>query len=252
MNRRFWLLATSVTLGVVALGWPLFADSASATNWSDHAGPVLAAATIPIAIALLLDDLIRIEFGARTVAVVTGLAALATVVRMVSPGVAGIEPIWLVLLVAGRALGAAEGFAVAIIAMLASALAMGGIGPWLPYQMSVAGWIALGAGLLPRSQRFEIWILAIYGAFSGFLFGWLMNLWFWPTAVGLSDVIALDYADSPLERMAALTRFTILTSIGWDAPRAIVTAVLVLIAGRRLIASVRRVARTAQPVVALA
>ena len=240
-SRRAILLGAALAISAVAIGWPLFASAATAVAWQEHAGPVLAAAILPVALALLLDDLIRTEFGPRVIAVVAALAALAAMLRLVSPGVAGIEPIWLVVLVAGRALGAAEGFAVGVSAILASALATGGVGPWLPYQMAVAGAIGVGAGWLPRSRKGERWWLAGYGALSGLLFGVLMNLWFWPTAIGLSDAVALDFADNPLERVASLIRFSILTSLGWDAPRAVLNAVLVLLAGGRLLKAVRRV-----------
>ena len=46
--------------------------------------------------------------------------------------------------------------------MFASAILTGGVGPWLPFQMLAAGWVGLGAGVLPRrvTGRWEVALLA--------------------------------------------------------------------------------------------
>ena len=70
--------------------------------------------------------------------------------------------------------------------LFASALLTAGVGPWLPFQMMASAWIGLGAGLLPGRLRgkAEIAMLVGYGIVAAYLFGFLMNLWFWPYAVG--------------------------------------------------------------------
>lgn len=231
-------LAAAVALGSVVLGWPLFATSQLALP------PAVTTLVVPLALAVLIDDLVRTDFDARNTAVLASLIALAAIARMVSPGVAGIEPIWVVLIVAGRALGAAAGFAIGVGAIATSALMTGGVGPWLPYQMILAGWIAMGAGWLPRAEGpAERWWLAGYGAVAGVLFGWGMNLWFWPSATSLQPGLALDYADSPLERLGALVQFSAMTSLGFDLPRAALTATLLLLAAPRLLRGIRRLTR---------
>ena len=56
--------------------------------------------------------------------------------------------------------------------------------------MVAVGWVGLGAGLVTRPPRWPVRIgaLAAYGFASGFAFGWIMNLWFWPFAAGASSV----------------------------------------------------------------
>ncbi len=67
------------------------------------------------------------------------------------PGfVAGFSAMFIVVLVAGNAFGPAFGFLLGAVGTFASGLFIGGLGPWLPFQMVAVGWVGMGAGLLPR------------------------------------------------------------------------------------------------------
>lgn len=225
------------------LGWPLIAPDAQAVDWQTQATPFLSSLLLPVIVAIIINDLVAADFGPRLTAVIAALIALGVALRLVSPGAGGIEPIWLVVLLAGRALGAAAGFSVGAGAIALSAVATGGVGPWLPFQMMAAGWVGLGAGLLPRLRgRAEVGFLAGYGFASGIAFGWVMNLWFWPSAIGLQSGLAFDPTADFGARVAGLIRFSLTTSLGFDLPRAAVSALLIMLVGRRLLAVIRRVA----------
>ena len=67
------------------------------------------------------------------------------------PGfVAGFSAMFIVVLVAGNSFGPAFGFLLGAVGTFASGLFIGGLGPWLPFQMVAMGWVGLGAGLLPK------------------------------------------------------------------------------------------------------
>ena len=84
-------------------------------------------------------------------------------------------------MIAGRVFGPGFGFALGCTTLFASALITGGVGPWMPYQMFGCAWVGLFAGLLPPATgRREVLMLALYGALSGYLFGFMLNLSFWP------------------------------------------------------------------------
>jgi energy-coupling factor transport system substrate-specific component len=174
------------------------------------------------------------------------LAAVIAVLRPLGAGTAGLEPIWVVLILGGRALGPGFGFALGSVGLFASALLTGGVGPWLPFQMLAASWVGLGAGLLPaiRGKR-EIAVLAAYGAVASFIYGLLINLWFWPFTTNLAEGIAF-LPGAPLgENLLAWVRFTLVTSLGFDIPRAALTAALIAIAGRPILFTLRRMATKA-------
>jgi energy-coupling factor transport system substrate-specific component len=150
------------------------------------------------------------------------------------------------LVVAGRVLGPGAGFLLGCLAMLVGAFLTGGIGPWAPYQMLAAGWVAMGAGLLPRARgRAELWLLAAYGFVASLAFGAVMNLYFWPFVGTGTDGSAFVAGGSPAENLRHYAAFYLVTSLAWDLARAVLTAVLCVVAGRAVLATLRRGVRRA-------
>ena len=159
-----------------------------------------------------------------------------------------------VVVLAGAAFGPRFGLLLGMCAMAVSAIVTGGIGPWLPFQMLALGWMGGGAGLLGRvtarlDPRLEILALAAYGWMWGFLYGAILNLWFWPFERGG----ALDWHPG-LGLGATLHRywqFYVATSLPWDAAAAITNAVIILVTGLVLMRSLRRFAHRLEPAVEL-
>ncbi len=109
-------------------------------------------------------------------------------------------------------------------------------------------------GLLSQEDR-EDWFLyqmgdyyqnGGYGMIAGFLFGWLMDLVFWPYALGGQTELSYDPSAGLGENLHHFLLFNIATSMGWNLGRAIANAVLVLITGPSLLRLLRRSARGVQ------
>jgi energy-coupling factor transport system substrate-specific component len=155
---------------------------------------------------------------------------------------AGANAFFLVVIVGGYVFGARLGFLIGAGAMFVSAFAVGGFGPWLPFQIYAAGWIGLTAGWLGAllehplrgHRRIELLALASFAALWGFLFGAIMNLWFWPF-VAQGDSISWRPGLGLGETLRHYWSFYILTSAGWDAFRAVSNVVLVVAVGRPVI-----------------
>ncbi len=244
-RSRLAIIATSL-IGLIAFCWPFIAapDSTAMAHASD--APWLFAILIPLLLAIVLAQFTDGGMDAKAIALLGVLAAVVAALRPIGGGVAGLEPIWVVLVLGGRALGPGFGFALGSVSLFASALLTGGVGPWLPFQMLAAGWVGLGAGLLPpASGRREIGMLAGYGALTAFLYGLVMNLWFWPFTTGLPDAIAFHPGAPITENVGAWLRFTLATSLGYDIPRAVLTVVLIVLAGPVVLTALRRVGRRA-------
>ena len=238
------LLVTVV--GIASFGWPFMVDPSVGLAHGQDA-PWLFAVLLGLLALVVLAEVSAGQLDARAVAVLGVLAAMGGALRVLSAGTAGLEPMFFLLVLAGRVLGRSAGFVLGALAVLTGAFLTGGVGPWLPFQMIAAGWVALGAALLPPANgRVERTMLAAYGLVAGLVYGAVMNLWFWPfmgasAPTGAGFVPGADVT-SNLGHYAA---FYLATSLGWDVPRGVLTAALVLVAGRPVLATLRRAVRRA-------
>ena len=247
--RVRWLsavtLAVTVLVGVAAFAWPFVVTPASGLEHGSDA-PWLFVLLLALMGALVLAELGSGGMDAKTVAVLGVLAALGGALRIVSAGTAGLEPVFFLIVVGGRVLGRGAGFVLGALSVLVGAFLTGGVGPWAPFQMVAAGLVGLGAACLPRATgRRELAWLAAYGLVAGIVYGAVMNLWFWPFATTGPDGGVFVPGDPLQANVSRYVAFYLLTSLGWDLPRGVLTAVLVVVAGRPVLGSLRRGARRA-------
>lgn len=254
LRLRSWaLLISAFALGIVAFAWPLFADGSSSLD-SAHSSdaPWVFVVLLPLLLGVILAELAEGSLDAKAVALLGVLAACGAALRLPSGGVAGFEPVFFLLVPAGRVFGRGFGFVLGALTLFVSALLTGGVGPWLPFQMLAAAWIGFFAGCLPPLRgRAEVLLLAGYGAVSALAYGLVMNLWFWPFLTGGSTSVSYVVGAPLAENLGRFWAFHVSTSFGFDLPRAVFTGLFLLVAGRPILGAFRRVARRAafeQPV----
>jgi energy-coupling factor transport system substrate-specific component len=246
LSARSWVALALVSLaGLAMFAWPLFIHSDDGIAHSNDA-PFIFVALLPCLIAIVLAEMTAGRIDTKTLAMLGVLSALGAVLRPMGAGTAGIETMLFLLILAGRVYGPGFGFVLGSTAMFASALLTAGIGPWLPFQMLGASWIGLGAGLLPRAKgKAEVGVLCVYGVVSAYLYGLLLNLWFWPFSAGDTRLSFLPGASV----FTNLHRFLLFSfassSLGWDTGRAITNVVAILLVGPTVLATLRRSARRA-------
>jgi energy-coupling factor transport system substrate-specific component len=239
------LVVAGVT-GLAAFCWPLLVAPDSPLASRPDA-PLLFALVLPLVLMVVLAELSEGGLDAKAVAMLGVMAAVGAAVRPLGAGTAGIELVFFVILLGGRVLGAGFGFALGALTLFASALVTGGVGPWLPYQMLGAAWVGAIGGLLPPWRgRAELVLLAGVGAVTSVAYGILLNLSFWPFALGGDTALSFVAGDPVVENLRRLVAFSLATSLGWDLGRAITTASLVLLAGPVVLPVLRRAARRAR------
>ncbi|WP_110181794.1 ECF transporter S component [Nocardioides solisilvae] len=238
-------------LGLMMLGWPFLLDVPDGARVDP---PFLFLALLPLLLVAVLAEMTEGGMDARVLAVLGLLSAINGVVRGLGAGVAGLELVFFLLILGGRVFGPAFGFILGGTSLFVSALFTAGVGPWLPFQMLVAGWVGMGAGLLPRRPRgrSEVAMLIGYGVLAAYAYGALMNLWSWPFVLGIEvpgrEGTELSYvAGAPLlENLQRFGLYTLVTSTGgWDTGRALTNAVALGVLGPSVLATLRRVARRA-------
>ena len=246
-RRSALVLAVASVAGLMMLMWPLLVRESSGGQVGP---PFVFLALVPVVIVVVLAEVTEGGLDPRVLAVLGVLSAVNAVLRGLSPGTAGVELVFFLLILAGRVFGAGFGFVLGCTSLFASALLTGGVGPWLPYQMLVSAWVGMGAGLLPRrvAGRTEIAMLAAYGVVAAYVFGLLLNLSSWPFVLGIEvpGHTGLSFvAGDPLsENLHRFLVYTLITSTGsFDTGRAITNAVAIVVLGPAVLTTLRRAAR---------
>ena len=251
--RLVYVLLTVVGIG--AFLYPFWLPSEALPNEA-HAGdaPLVAAVVGALAVGAVTLELRRGGMSGATVAILGVLSATAGLGKLLDlPG--GGSGVFFLVILAGAAFGARFGLLLGLCSFVVGAILTGGIGPWLPFQMLGLGWIGAGAGLVGRATAgrrppVEVAALAAYGWLGGFLFGAVLNLWFWPFAVG-DGPLSWHPGLSLGETLEHYRSFYVATSLAWDAAGATVNALLIVLTGRPLLRVLRRFANRLRPAVHL-
>ena len=199
-------------------------------NWA-----VASFALLAIALALQIAAFERGRPSPRSLALVAALAGLAVAGRLAFAPLPNVKPTTDIVLIAGFALGASQGFAVGAVTALVSNMAFGQ-GPWTPWQMLAWGLVGVVGALLARASggRISRWGLAGVGALCGFMFGMIMDVSQW-----------LTYGGEP--QLAKLIAYSA-TSLPWNIAHAAGNSAFALAFGPMLIAAVRRAKQRLEPV----
>ena len=242
------ILALASLLGLAAFLYPFFmptltpADGSMMAHASD--APLLTVLLIGLCLVAALAGLNAQQMTSKMTALLGILVALNAVLRAL-PGPAGFSAIFVLPILVGYAYGPTFGFLLGALSLLVSALIGGGVGPWLPYQMFATAWVGLLSGLLPGGRRggskAEPLVLTLWGGLLGFVFGAIMNLWFWPfLSGGIAGTDTWHPGLSLWPTLRAYLVFYVATSLWWDLGRAAGNAILVLVLARPVLRVLRR------------
>lgn len=245
-----YVLVTVV--GIAAFLYPFWLPTTALPDQA-HAGdaPLVAGVVGALALAALLLEVRRGSMTAMTVAVLGVLAAAEGLLRLVALPL-GNNAFYFFVILAAVAFGPRFGMLLGLSAMAVSAVITGGIGPWLPFQMLTLAWLGASAGWIGRwtrnlAPRTEVLVLGAFGWGWGFLFGAIMNFWFWPYQRDGGDLSWV-----PGSGIGTTLRhywsFYVSTSFAFDAARALPTLLLILLTGRAVLATLRRFAHRLDPV----
>jgi energy-coupling factor transport system substrate-specific component len=274
LSVSIYTLATLI--GITAFLYPFFTLSqqvaAATTQQMAHGAdsPLILALLIGLCLAALAVEAQGQAMSAKLIALLGILVAINSALRFaeaVVRGPGGFSPVFMLIIVCGYVFGPRFGFLMGILSLLVSAIITGGVGPWLPYQMFTAGWMGMSAGWLGmlhtraawaptqrilRRQppqpaqatthtvtKFELVVLCVFGAVWGFVYGAIMNLWFWPFQAGdpaQSWQAGLTFVQGVQRYLA----FYAATSFVWDAFAAIGNVLLISLLGLPTIKALRR------------
>jgi energy-coupling factor transport system substrate-specific component len=218
------LLVASIA-GLAMFAWPLVINPPADFSHTRDA-PYVFALLLPVLVAIVLTEMTGRGMDTKALAMLGVLSAIGAVLRPLGAGTGGIELVFFLLVLGGRVYGPAFGFVLGSTTLFASALI---------------------TGLLPPARgRAEIAMLAVYAGFSAYLYGFLVNLWGWPFALGADTALSYVPGDAVVDNLHRFFLYTLATSTwGWDTGRAITNVAAVIIVGRAVLTTLRRSTRKA-------
>lgn len=152
---------------------------------------------------------------AREVVFIAVLATIGALGRVALAAIPDVKPTSFIVIMAGLVLGPEAGFIVGSTSAIVSNIFLGQ-GPWTPWQMFAWGMMGVTAGLIRNFKwAHNRYYLAALGVVYGFLFGWIMDLWY-----------ALVYV-SPLTIKTFIAAYV--ASFYFDLTHGITTAVLLFL-----------------------
>ena len=203
---------------------------------------------IVLSLGALMGNMVSGSGGlnAKMVATLGVLTAVNAVLR-VAPGPAGFSAMFALPILCGYCYGATFGFLLGVLSLAVSALLGAGIGPWLPYQMFAVGWVGLTSAWLPRfprRPRLEVVLLVAWGLLWGIGFGFVINVWFWPFVYDATQAgLYWQPGAGPLDAFRRYLAFYAVTSVWWDAGRAVGNGLLIGFFGAPVLRLLRRFGR---------
>lgn len=137
---------------------------------------------ISIIVALLACTPFFIHFekkspDARELVLVAVLIAISVVSRILFSVIPSFKPVAAFTIIVAMVFGKEMGFMVGALTAVLSNMYFGH-GPWTPFQMFAWGIIGFFAGwLLNRTSTRKMWVILLYGAFSGIAFSLILDIW---------------------------------------------------------------------------
>jgi len=219
--RKSYIVLSLVLIAAIgfAISSVLFPSLNALVNWGLMA--ILLAVLVILAFFFKFES---VALGSKEVALVAMLATISAVLRIPFAAIPSFQPCTFLIICSGYVFGPIAGFMVGAMTPLISNFFLGQ-GPWTLYQMLAWGLIGYGAAYLARFNL-DRKGFTIVGVVSAFIFGFLMNIYFWL------------YFAYPLT-LATLV-FVQLSSFWFDTAHAIGNAIFLGLFGTKTISILKR------------
>ena len=174
MKKSYVCLALILVIGVTAFVAPLFPQSPlqNLVNWG-----LTATILVILAIIAFFFEFESAAISSKEIALVAMLGTISAVSRVPFAVIPNVQPCTYLIICSGYVFGPVAGFMVGAVTALVSNFFLGQ-GPWTPYQMFAWGLVGVSAAYFRRFKLGRIWLI-IFGIIWGYLYGWIVNVWFW-------------------------------------------------------------------------
>jgi len=178
VRKSYIFLALIFVIGMAAFVIPLFPSCPlnAFLNWG-----LVATIVVILAIIAFFFEFEVAAVSSKEIALVAMLGTISAVLRVPFAAIPGVQPCTFLVICSGYVFGPVAGFMVGAMTALVSNFFLGQ-GPWTPYQMLAWGLAGVSAAYVRQFNLRRIW-LVIFGIFWGYLYGVIINTWFWASFV---------------------------------------------------------------------
>ena len=178
MKKSYICLLFILIIGITSFTLPMF--PACPLNEFLNWGLIVTILTLLI-IAAFFFEFEGIATSSKMIALVSMLGTISAVLRIPFAALPSVQPCTFLIICSGYVFGPIAGFMVGAITPLVSNFFLGQ-GPWTPYQMLAWGLAGVSAAYVRRFHLNRIG-LVIFGILWGYLYGWIIDVWFWSSFV---------------------------------------------------------------------
>lgn len=164
------------------------------------------------------------KISSKEISLIAILSGFSAVLRIPFVAIPSVQPCTFIIICTGYVFGPIPGFMVGATTALISNIFLGH-GPWTIFQIFAWGIIGIIASFLPKIN-IKKFGLAINGVLSGFLFGWITNLWFFIGYIYPHNISTFIFSMS--------------SSLAFDTMHAIGNLLLFIILGEKTIKIMKR------------
>ncbi len=230
MGRKYYFIILIILLGLgiyiapfISLKGSILDPNTGFLSWG-----LITTAFVCLSVLGFYLEFERAATGAKEIALVAMLGTISALSRLPFASLMNFQPCTFFIICAGYVFGPMAGFMTASLTALVSNMFLGQ-GPWTAYQIFTWGLVGITAGWLRGLRltgRREIIVLAVFGFIWGWLYGVIINLWFWAFFV------------QPLTWVTYL--LTLLNAVIWDGSHAVANVLFVSVFGSRVIRTLER------------
>jgi len=162
--------------------------------------------TICVVFSVMIYQFETYNISSKEVSLVAILSGLSAVSRVLFAPIPSVQPCTFLILATGYVFGSVPGFMIGANTAFISNLLLGQ-GPWTVFQMLAWGIIGVSGSALKKIHIRKTGA-AVAGFTWGIMFGWIMNTWYWFTAVHPHTLTTLIFV------MNSSLWFDVLHSVG--------------------------------------
>lgn len=178
MKRSYVCFGLILFIGIACLVLPIFPSCPlnSLVNWG-----LIAPILITLAVLAFFFKFEAAAITSKEIVLVSMLGTMSAILRVPFGAIPSVQPSTYLIICSGYVFGPIAGFTVGAITPLISNFFLSH-GPWTLYQMFAWGMIGVIAAYLGRFNL-NTKGLVLFGIIAGYIFGVIMNVWFWTSFV---------------------------------------------------------------------